>query len=285
MGGSLLARGRRLVAGTGMAALTGGVAIAAQLAALVPAQAATPTITIAATSKIKPVTGFVLVVFQDRSVSNAKIHGNITGATTGEVATLYAQRFPYTRPAKPVSSITLSPAGATTPYSFTVTPALATRYKVKLLASSTATTPLATSPKQNVYVTPGGFTKGGGPCGRPVCHQTLRLFTILPASALRFQMSQHLYPYFGLRLGASATPPPPKWLYLNAGHASVSNPRRISASEFEQTLKLSFTIGNHSYYWNSTACWKDSVSKDGLGLPGHHGCGASRILRTFSYLG
>jgi len=27
------------------------------------------------------------------------------------------------------------------------------------------------------------------------------------------------------------------------------------------------------------------VSTDGLGLPGSHGCGARRILRTVSYLG
>ena len=271
--------------GVTVVALTGGVAIAAQSAALVPAQAATPTITIAATSKIKPVTGFVYVGFHSGSFSIAKIHGNVTGATTGEVATLYAQRFPYTRPAKPVSSITLSPAGATTPYSFTVTPALATRYKVELFAGSTATTPLATSPAKNVYVIPGGVVKGGGSCGRPVCRQTLRIFTILPPSALKFEMSKHLYPYFGLRLGASAIPPPPKWLYLNAGHASVSSPRRISAGEYEQTLKFSFTIGNHSYNWSWTACLKDFVSKDGLGLPGHHGCGASRVLRTVAYLG
>jgi hypothetical protein len=166
-----------------------------------------------------------------------------------------------------------------------VTPALATRYKVELLASRTATTPLATSPKHNVYVTPDAFLKGGGPCGRPVCHKTLRLFVILPASALRFEMSKHLYPYFGFRLGGSAIPPPPKWLSLNAGHASVSSPRRISAGEYEQTLKFSFTIGNHSYYWSGDACSKDVVSKDGLGLPGHHGCGARRIPGTVAYLG
>jgi hypothetical protein len=266
-------------------ALTGGVAIAAQLAALVPAQAAAPTITIAATSKIKPVTGFHYVVYQDGSFSIAKIHGNITGATTGEVATLYAQRFPYTTAAKPVSSITLSPTGATTPYSFTVTPTLATHYKVELFASSATTTPLATSPTQNVYVIPSGLVKGIRSCGRPVCHQTLRIFTILPRSALRFEMSKHFYPYFGLRLGASAIPRPPKWLYLNAGSASVSLPQRISAGEYEQTLKFSFRIGNHSYYWSWSGCLKDFVSKDGLGLPGHHDCGAQRILRTVAYLG
>ncbi len=32
-------------------------------------------------------------------------------------------------------------------------------------------------------------------------------------------------------------------------------------------------------------CVKDTVSRDGLGLPGSHGCGARRVLRTVSYLG
>lgn len=271
--------------GVMVAALAGVVVIAAQLAALVPARAAAPAVTIAATSKIKPVTGFVYVGYRSGSFSIAKIHGNATGAITGEVATLFAQRFPYTSPAKPVSSITLSPTGATTPYSFTVTPTLVTRYKVELFASGTATAPLATSPVKNVYVIPGGVVKGGGVCGRPVCRQTLRIFTVLPSSALKFEMSKHFYPYFGLRLGASAIPPPPRWLYLNAGHASVSSPRRISAGEYEQTLRFSFAVGNHSYNWSWTGCVKDFVSKDGLGLPGHHGCGASRVLRTVAYLG
>jgi hypothetical protein len=98
-------------------------------------------------------------------------------------------------------------------------------------------------------------------------------------------MSKHMYPYFGVRLGNAAVPPAPKWLYLNAGHATVAPARRISASEFEETLKYSFTIGNHSYNWSWNSCWKDTVSKDGLGLPGHHSCGASRVLRTPQYLG
>jgi hypothetical protein len=94
-----------------------------------------------------------------------------------------------------------------------------------------------------------------------------------------------MYPYFGVRLGHAGVPPAPKWLYLNAGHATVAPAHRISASEFEETLKYSFTIGNHGYNWSWTSCWKDTVSKDGLGLPGHHSCGASRVLRTAQYLG
>ena len=91
-----------------VATLTGCAAIVAQLAAVVPAQAATPTVTVAATSSNPPVTGDVFVIFQGGKYGSARIHGTITGAAAGEVATLYAQRFPYTTAAKPVSSIVLS---------------------------------------------------------------------------------------------------------------------------------------------------------------------------------
>jgi len=262
-------------------ALTGGVAIATQLTALVPAQAAGPAITIAATSKIKPVTGDVYVVFHGGTSSGATIHGTISATAAGQVATLYAQRFPYTKPAKPVRSHTL-PAGTATPYSFTVTPTLATRYTVRLFTGSTLK---AHSLTHSVYVVAGGSVKGGSTCARPVCHETLRIFWVLPASALRHEMSKHMYPYFGIRRATTGVPPAPKWLYLNAGHATLAPPRRISAGEFEQTLKYSFTVGNHGYNWSWNSCLKDTVSKDGLGLPGHHSCGASRVLRTLVYLG
>ena len=271
---------------TVVATLTGSVAIAAQLAGVVPAQAATPTITVAATSSIPPVTGDVFVVFQGGKYGSARIHGTITGATAGEVATLYAQRFPYTTAAKPVSSITLGATGTATPYSFTVTPTLATRYRVELFAGKSAATPSATSSMQSVYVVTGGYVTGGKSCGRPVCHETLHIYTIVPSSALGVEMSHPWYPYFGINLTTGASiPPPPRWLYLNAGHGSASGARRISAGEFENTLTFSFTIGNDAYNWAWTACVKDTVSRDGLGLPGSHGCGAPRVLRTASYLG
>ena len=269
-----------------VATLTVSAATAAQLAAVVPAQAATPTITVAATSSIPAVTGDVFVVFLGGTYSSARIHGTIAGASAGEVATLYAQRFPYTRAARPVSSVTLSVTGSTTAYSFTVTPILATRYQVKVFASKSATTPLATSPRQSVYVVPGGHVTGGKTCGRPVCHETFRLYTIVPSSALAVEMSKPWYPYFGINLTTgTGVPPQPRWLYLNDGHASVSGARRISAGEFENTLTFSFTIGNDGFYWDWNACVKDTVSRDGLGLPGSHGCGAPRVLRTASYLG
>ena len=270
---------------TAVAILTGSVAIAAQLAGVVPAQAATPAITVAATSSIPPVTGDVFVVYLGGKYGSARIHGTVTGATTGEVATLYAQRFPYTTAAKPVRSITLTSTGPTTGYSFTVAPSLATRYQVKVFARKGATTALATSSRQNLYVVADGYYTGGKTCGGPACRETFHVYTILPSSTLGVEMSKPLHPYFGINLSTTSTPPPPRWLYLNAGSPSVSSARRISASEFETTVTFSFTVGNDGYYFYWASCAKDTVSRDGLGLPGSHGCGAHRILRTASYLG
>lgn len=268
-----------------VAALTGTAAIAAQLATVIPAQAATPTITVAATSSNPRVTGDVWVVYLGGKYSRARIHGTITGAANGEVATLYAQRFPYARPARPIRSITLSATGPTTAYSFTVAPSLATRYQVKVFARKGATTPLATSHRQNLYVAANGYFTGGNNCPGTVCHETYRMYSILPSSALRVEMSKHVYPYFGLNLSATGTPPYPTWLYRNAGNARVSPPHRITASEFETTVTFTFTVGNDGAAWDWTACWKDTVSRDGLGLPGSHGCGAHRIRANYNYLG
>ncbi|HJY60832.1 MAG TPA: hypothetical protein VJ418_31010 [Streptosporangiaceae bacterium] len=269
-----------------VAALTGSAAIAAQLAAVVPAQAATPAITVAAASSSSAVTGDVFVYFHGGKYGSARIHGTITGAITGEVATLYAQRFPYSTAARPVSSTTLSVTGPTTAYSFTVAPTLATRYQVKVFASKSATTPSATSSMQSVYVVANGWVTGGKTCGRPVCHETFHIYTVVPSSALGVEMSKPLYPYFGINLTTAAgVPSPPRWLYLKAAHASMSGARKVSAGEFENTVTFSFTVGNDGYHWAWTACTKDAVSRDGLGLPGSHGCGARRVLRTVSYLG
>ena len=273
-------RARRRVT---VVALTVSMAVAALLAAVVPAQAAIPTITVAAASKNRPVTGYVFVYFQGGKYGTARIHGTITGAAAGEVATLYAQQFPYTTTAKPVRSITLSATGTTT-YSFKVTPTLATRYKVELFARRSATTPLAVSHMQNVYVVANGGTTGRDTCGQPVCHLKYHLYTVVPSSALGVEMSKPIYPYFAINFGASSNRPP-RWVYLNGGDASVSSAHQVSANVFVNILTFSFTVGNNSYYWAWNVCVKDTESMDGLGLPGSHGCGASRVLDSAYYLG
>jgi hypothetical protein len=271
----------KLRRGIGFAALTAG----ALAAGLLPASAAIaavpkPTITISVTSAFKPVTGDVFVVFQGGSLAKATIKGAITGAAKGEVARLYSQQFPFKAAPAQVGSVTLSAAKQS--YAFTVSPTLATRYRVELFAGAKL---LATSVTRAVYVVTGGTVGGGGTCGRPVCHQQVVIDEFMPASALTYEMSNHVYPYFGLTLGTKNVPPKPKVLYLGAGKASVTKPKQISAGGLEFKISYTFTIGNHSYYWLWTACVKDAVTKDGLGLPGSHGCGAKQVNPNVAYLG
>jgi hypothetical protein len=268
-----------------LAALTCGAAVAAQLALTAPAQAAGPTVTIAATSAFAPVTGYVWVAYRGGSQASARIHGVIAGAAAGEVATLYAQPFPYAKAPAPTGSVTLH-AGGADGYSFKVTPTLATRYTVRLFADKTAARPLAASPVRSVYVGSGGTYTGGSLCPvEPVCRVTFHVFVIVPDSALRTEMSKRLYPYFGINYWTGSAESTPKWLYLDGGHASLTAARQISAGEFERTLTFSFSERNGDYAWGWNVCLQDTLAKDGIGLPGHHGCGASRVPATASYLG
>ena len=200
---------------------------------------------------------------------------------------MYAQPFPYAKAPAPVRSVTL---GAADPaeYSFMVTPTLATRYQVKLFARKTATSSLATSPVQNVYVTTDGSATGGGVCVPPTCRVTFHVFITVPSSALQVEMSKRLYPYFAVVYGPQGSPTPqaPEWLYLNSGHRRITSAQRISADKFERTVTFSYSAGaDSSLNWAWTVCLKDTLAKDGLGLPGHHGCGSSRVRRTDAYLG
>ena len=44
-------------------------------------------------------------------------------------------------------------------------------------------------------------------------------------------------------------------------------------------------FGNDAYHWDWNACSKDTEAEDGIGLPGHHGCGDERILDSAPYVG
>ena len=257
-------------------------ALATPVSPSAPAGRADPAVTITATSKFMAF-GYVLVVFHARGYKTATISGTVTGAAAGQVAELFAQVFPYSKPAVEVSSVTLAQAG-TDPYTFTVTPAIATRYQVELLASTTSTTALASSTEKTVYMTIGGSENGYQACKRPICHQKFRLRVFVPASARKTEAAKHLYVYLGLKLDPTKAPPTPKWLKLDH-KAKTTAARRISATEYEETYSFSFWIGNDGYAWNWAVCWKDTYGKDGLGLTGHHGCGNKRVRASSIYLG
>jgi hypothetical protein len=264
-------------------AIVGVLAPGASAAVAGQAQAAAPAISVAASTKLPLITHDSLVLYQGGAYATAKIHGTISGAEAGEVARLYAQPFPYKSAAAAVATVTLKASKAS--YSFTVSPSLATHYWVKLFKTATATAPVAMSSLQNVYVTLANVVSGDKTCGRPTCHETITLTTKVPSSALSTEMAKQVYAYFALNLSKSGTPKAPTTLTRNGGKASVSKSTRVSATEYKYTIKFTFTIGDDGYYWLWNECSKDAVTKDGLGLPGTHSCGVSKVSSSALYLG
>lgn len=263
------------------AALVAGGVAAPQLPALATARTA-ETITIAAKSELPKITGDVLVIWRNHADNSATIHGKLTGGTNGDDLRLYAQQFPFNKAPVLVSQITVNRPNV--PYSFTVFPTLATRYQVKFFGNTSR--PVAQSPKVTVYVAAGGRASGGSTCGRPVCHQTWHLHVFVPPSTLRTEMPKRWFVYFGLALSPSRQPPPPAILKLGAGNLQVSPPRRINGHEYAVTIKFSFRIGNNRYSYSFFPCQRDTEAKDGLNLPGHHGCGTlHEIGSKRQYLG
>ena len=136
-----------------------------------------------------------------------------------------------------------------------------------------------------MYVTLANITAGLKNCGRPTCTEMITLTTKVPASALSTELGKKLYAYSGLSLSKSGTPKPSATLTLNGQMARIGRSVRLSATQYRTTIKFTFTVGNDGYAWLFSACSKDAVTTDGIGLPGTHGCGASLISASTLYLG
>jgi hypothetical protein len=266
-----------------MIAVTGGILGAATLPA-VAAPATTPRIGMIVQAPFD-LNNLTFVAYHSRHAS-AKVFGNVSAATAGEVVRLFAQQFPYNKPAVQTGiPVTLSRSG-TVGYSFSkLTPVLATRYQAELFADGNATTPLASSKVMTVYVAKGTPITQSRRCPRPNCVFVVHVKVLLPAQAMRAERTKKVYTYFAVNLSPSHIPPPPSLLKLGAGHPRVTRPRKISAGAYALSITFTFRIGNDAAHWGFNFCTKDTEAADGLGLPGHHRCGATRIPAGIYYLG
>lgn len=261
------------------AAITAGLAIAWQLPASAAPGAATPTISIGAKSALPKVTGDVLVVYRSGTTfETAAISGDAANVTAGEVIRLFGQRFPYKKAPVQVGS-PVSVTGVTQHYSISVTPSLATKYQAEVFADGTSTTPLAVSAIQVVYVAAKTTYFGLRRCGRPTCHETVLIRTTVPPPTLRTEMAKRWFAYFGIRFSPTGTLRP-RFLKRGGGGAHFGTTRKVSARVYQVKLTLSFFIGNHGYFFQFNTCQPDSEAKDGLNLPGHHGCGTLKVISS-----
>jgi hypothetical protein len=275
------------------------VAVAGGLVAGVPAipaataSTAAISITISATSPNYPgllardhgkVDGFAVVIYKatKNHVDTGVVGGTVTTSATNDKATLLAEPFGarhFTAVGRPV---TLVPSNGRAGYSFNVKPARATHYKVKVSGADSAVSSVAT-----VYVTAGvripkRSVHAHCSSTSPVkCRFSFRLYVTMPSSALRHEIGKHWYEYLGVGYPYPAVP---RYVTLSRT-ATASKATKVNSGEFYRTFSYSFRVLHNSPNPDPVECVKDTESKDGMGLPGHHGCGVKRVSTKTLYLG
>jgi hypothetical protein len=271
-------------------ALAGGL-LAAGVGAI-PAEAASPatvSVTINATSpnfkdfgtvKNGKVDGYALVVYKAPKADTATITVHVTGAFDGELATLLAKPFGATAFTATNTMITLG--GSSAPFSFSVRPSQATQYEVQVTDGSEA---VATSAPASVYVTPWpGLTHSKTKCSGSDCKTSFEFYEELPAAAQSTELAKKWYLYYAIDPGFPSGHFP-KYLPLVRGAKMTKS--RYSGGDLSFSVSWSYrtTVKNPARYLIFNLCSKDNVAKDGIGLPGHHGCGASKVLTLAPYTG
>ncbi len=241
-----------------------------------PTPTSTYSITIAAQSPFPKISGDTLVIYKTTGYKTATISGTVTGAAaSGDVATLWskpfgAKKFALTSSSAPVTT------GAPS-YSFPVTPGQATAYEVQVTTGPTVD---VTSTAVTVYVTEGiNLTGAHKKCSRTTCTFSYHVWELLPAAAYKTETHKKFYLYL-----AVGYPNLPGRFTLDKG-AKASKIKKIHSGEFEVTFTWYITLHRGTTEWNTAFCTKDTESKDGMGLPGHHGCGNKHISTKAIYIG
>jgi hypothetical protein len=255
-------------------------------AGAMPAASASPTdnpsysITIASQAKVPQIGGHTLVIYKTKGYRTATISGTVFGAVANDVATLWSKPFGAKAFAATTSTVTLTPDNETptqSAYSFSVIPSQATAYEVVV---TTGTTVQTTSTALTIYVTEGGaFSHEREKCSRTSCTFGYRVSELMPAAVDKTESSKKFYLYL-----AVGYPKLPGRFTLDKS-AVASKVKKVNSGEFYVTFTWRITLHHGSARWLTNFCTKDTESKDGMGLPGHHGCGSKHVSRKATYIG
>ena len=246
-----------------------------------------PDITIGTASAFVQVSGNTLVRYgASATAATATLSGSVTGIPadlSSAVVSLLAKPFgarAFTSTGK--QAILTPAANGSVPYSFAVRPDLATSYEVTV-SETGAGAPIATSAPRTVYVIP-DVTATAAKCSRPTCTGTVVVTARFPPSAFKTESVKRLWLYGGLRQSATSTPAGPVELRLE-GWAKTAVPDP-GLHTMRYNVPFLFNVGPvEGYQWKINYCTQDTEAADGLGLPGHHGCGRPAVPAAAPYLG
>jgi hypothetical protein len=222
--------------------------------------------------------GYALVVYHVAHQDTGTISGTISGAAAGDIVTLLAKPFGARSFGPAGQTATLSAAG-TDSFRFSVRPTLATGYEAQV---STGTGVDATSASTTVFVTYSGRqTSSHERCNATTCAYSYTFHSFLPPSAYRTETRKRLYLYLAQWKSSHRA----KWFYLSRA-GSASKPRRIGAGAYAQTVTWHISLKAGRSWWTGL-CSRDAENRDGIGLPGHHGCGNRRATwaQILGYMG
>ncbi len=202
----------------------------------------------------------------------ATLGGTLNGAEAGAVLDVVAAVFPYRQAPAVIVSKPVVSTGGTATYSVEVAPTRATTYRVELV-NPVSTTPAAQATPIDVYVTPGGTSRVSSNYGRP--EDTVKVVFVAydPPGTPSSDIYAHWYVYYSVNLSsASSEPAAPADLGLHPG-VTVSGPTVVGPNQYQYSFSFSFNVGKGGYHYEEDQCQLDHEATDGLGLPGHHGCG------------
>jgi hypothetical protein len=259
-------------------------AIAALVGTVTPlhAGASGSTVTLTVTTKNPVVTGDTWVTYAKTGYSQATLQGSVSPVAIGAVAKLLAQPFPYHAAPRVEATSALTVTGTSAPFSFVASTQLSTRYAVEVFASSTTTTAMATSASVTVYSTSTGSGSNAERCNGSTCTLTVHLVTVVPPSTIAVERHKHVFTYLDLVAATSGVRPKPTTYALVA--AVVRGPK-VTGQDLHYVLTFTYREPHDAYWFFWETCTRDTQALDGLGLPGHHGCGNHSFMATSPYLG
>jgi len=205
--------------------------------------------------------GEYAVIYHGRRNSQGHIVGRVVGASRGLAVHLQASRFPYQRSLHRIKTTTTGRNGR---FQFTVTPKLATRYRVTALA--------LTSRIVSFYVV-AGFREVQPPTcsSQPKCYATSVFRDFYPPRVASKEGEKKWYLYQAVKRKGTG-----KIRRLRLAPAGTDSRKRLNATTFQNTFTFPIVYRPKQNRYRFGVCQRETERLDGFGMPHHYGpCGAN----------